>query len=426
MNIHTWTRLTRFDLQHLSISLGNAALAELPNWPRNGDGRAVKALTEQITRSLEATFDRRDLNHAFDILEGAISGFREIQENPFYQKSLANKLYSDRKGRATSYSEALSLPLQKTVEFLKSNRPPRPVLKTIKPDRPPKPTPAPDDLAIDRLSEVVPAQQSAPLKFEVKNGQLRTKRQSAKANSEDRRNIALARSAIQDDANSALAALRETNADPRLSVAISEIRDVLASDADIIRIGIVSLTCDSLVRKFAEQIPDIVSARLEAFSASLSLFVSQFPEWQRFVDNANSSSRLSESDVTLVCVVGDQLVKKLKQEDSLVDPQVPKSIELLLEAIRDPKRASRRAVFGVVRTLENLIGAIFIGFGGLLGSAFSGLKSGVKTSAKHLTVVGILSVAAQGATTLSPSVAKLTQSNWLEQASKIIEKAIEK
>lgn len=72
VNIHTWTRLTRFDLQHLSISLGNAALEELSSWPVNGDGRTVKALTEQITRTLDGTLDRRDLNYSFDIIEDVI------------------------------------------------------------------------------------------------------------------------------------------------------------------------------------------------------------------------------------------------------------------------------------------------------------------------------------------------------------------
>lgn len=427
VNIHTWTRLTRFDLQHLSISLGNAAMEELSSWPVNGDGRTVKALTEQITRTLEGTLDRRDLNYSFDIIEDVISKFNEIRENGFYQKSISKKPYVDRKGVASNYEEALSSKLQRFVDFVGANRPPRPVPKVIRAEAPAKPpATAPDVLPLHSLSEVVPAQQSAPLKFEVRDGQLRTKRQTAKSAAEDRKSITSAKAALQYDANSLLGSLGETNADPRLSAAISEIRDILSSDADVIRLGIVSLSCDSLVRKFSEQLPDIVSAKLEAFSTSLSLFVGQFPEWQRFVDNANSSVSLNENDVAVIYAVSTYLVGELRKDSSLVDPQVPRSVELLSEAIRDPRQASKRAVFGVVRTLENLIGTIFVGFGGVVGSTFSGLKDGVRTSTKVVAATLIIGAAIHGASTLSPSVSKLVKSNWLEQASRIMERALEK
>jgi hypothetical protein len=425
VNVHTWTRITRFDLQNLSISLGNAAMGELKNWPQNGDGRKVKDLTEQITRTLEATLDRRDLNYSFDIIEGVIERFRKIQENPFFQEFIARRIYRDRKGNTTTFEEALSAPLQKFTDFVTANRPPRPTTKTVKDDTSAEPPAKVQDQAeLPQLADVVPAQKSAPLQFEVRNSRLYTKKQTAKADAQDRRNITSAKSALQHDANSVLEALRETNADPRLSSAVAEIRDIISTDSDIIRLGIVSLSCDSLVSKFNDQLPDIVSAKFEAFSASLSLFVGQFPEWQRFVENANSSINISERDIEVIYTVSTSLVQHLRQDTELSDPQVPKSIELLIEAIKEPKRASKRAVFGVVRTLENLIGTIFTGFGGLLGSSYSGVKEGLKTSAKLTAIALLLGTAAQSASILSPSVAKLIKSNWLEQASKIVENGL--
>jgi hypothetical protein len=106
-----------------------------------------------------------------------------------------------------------------------------------------------------------------------------------------------------------------------------------------------------------------------------------------------------------------------------VDPQVPRSVELLAEAIRDPRQASKRAVFGVVRTLENLIGTIFLG---VVGSTFSGVKDGLRASTKVVAATLILGAAVHGASTISPSLSKLVKSNWLEQASKIVERALEK
>lgn len=147
---------------------------------------------------------------------------------------------------------------------------------------------------------------------------------------------------------------------------------------------------------------------------------------QRFIENASQTTALAHEDIQRLYRGGIALVEQLKTDNTLVDPQVPKSIELILEAIRDPRRSSKRAVYGTVTTIQNLLSAIFTGFGGLLGSGFSGLKEGLKTSIKAITIAGLLTVAAQQASTLSPTISKLTNSNWLDQAAKIVEKALEK
>lgn len=294
-NIHTWARIARFDLQYLSVSLGNAAIQELANWPANGDGRKVKDLTEKITRSLESTFDRRDLNYSFDVLEDILAKFQEIKSNEFYITFLANKSYRDRKGSISTYEEMLTVELRTLVSFINDNRPPRSAVKSSGKDRAKLAKSPSDTPPLSTLTSVVPAQQSAPLQFEVKDSRLRLKRQPAKADAEDRRNVTLARAALQSDANALLIALSETNADPRLSGAITEIRDVISSEADVIRLGLISLTCENFVVRFSEQLPDVVSAKLEGLSASLSLFVSQFAEWQQFIAKAHASASLSIS-----------------------------------------------------------------------------------------------------------------------------------
>lgn len=425
-NAQTWARLTRLDLQHLSISLGNAALKELPRWPANGQGRLVKAETEKITRTLERVFDQKDLNFTFDVLQDVTDSFSGISAVPFYKKFLAEKIYEDRKGNILSYDLAISRLHENVARFVHANRPPRPTIKVIRQEKVSPPPAAVENDVEQPLSEVVPAQQSAPLQFTVTNGKLRLKKQSAKSKAEDRKSITLAKASLQDDSNALLLSLRETNADPRLSVAVSGIRDTLSSDADVIRLGMVSVSCETLYRKFADQLSDIVSAQLEAFSTNLSLFVAQFPEWQRFIENANQSTNLTPDDIECLYKGSITLVHQLKADETLVDPQVPKSIELILEAIRDPKRSSKRAVYGTVTMLQNLFSAIFTGFGGMLGSGFSGLKEGVKTSAKAVTIAALLMAAAQYASTLSPAISKLTNSNWLEHAAKIVQKALEK
>lgn len=425
-NAQTWARLTRLDLQDLSISLGNAALEELRHWPANGEGRLVKEQTEKITRSLERAFDQNDLNFTFDVLQDVADRLSKVLEIPFYREFLANKIYSNRKGGTSTYDVAILGSHKRVAGFVEAHRPPRVVSRAARQEKLPPPPSTIEDIADPPLSEVVPTQQSAPLQFAVLNGKLQLKKQSAKSKAEDRKIISLGKASLQDDSNTLLNSLRETNADPRLSLAVAGIRDTLASDADVIRLGMLSISCETMCRKFSDQLSDIVSSQLEALSTNLSLFVAQFPEWQRFIENASQTTALAHEDIQHLYRGGLALVEKLKTDDTLVDPQVPRSVELILEAIRDPRRSSKRAIYGTVTTIQNLLSAIFTGFGGLLGSGFSGLKEGLKTSIKAITIAGLLTVAAQQASTLSPTISKVTNSNWLDQAAKIVEKALEK
>lgn len=277
-NAQTWARLTRLDLQDLSISLGNAALEELRHWPANGEGRLIKEQTEKITRSLERAFDQND-NFTFDVLQDVADRLSHVAEIPFYREFLANKIYSNRKGDTSTYDVAISGSHRRVAGFVEAHRPPRAISRAARQEKLPPPPPSTiEDIGDPPLSEVVPTQQSAPLQFTVLNGKLQLKKQSAKSKAEDRKIISLGKVSLQDDSNTLLNSLRETNADPRLSLAVAGIRDTLASDADVIRLGMLSISCEAMCRKFSDQLSDIVSSQLEALSTNLSLFVAQFPE----------------------------------------------------------------------------------------------------------------------------------------------------
>lgn len=420
-NIHTWARLTRLDLQNFSISLGNAALEELANWPPNGDGRAVKAATETITRKLDHTFDRTDLDFILDNLKFSIEKLSELSENSFFNKYIHEKKYTSRRGEQSTYGNFIAEAFPSFLKTIRQNRPksaPKPPV--------PQPTVArPVEPKMPPIGEVVPAQHLAPLQFTVINGKLHLKRQISRSSDENRSLLNYGRTALQDDATAILSTLSQTNVDPRFTLAFTEVRDILRTDADIIRLGMLSNTCDALTRRFSEQLPEIVSARVEAFSTNLIMFVSQFPDWQKFSAAVNELHEIRTGDIVTAFSTGMQLIETIKDQKDLVDPQVPISLKLLLEAIRDPSTSSKRAAFGVIRTLENLIGTIFLSFGGLFGAGFAGIKEGLKTSAKIATVAILLSAATHAASNLSPSVSRITNSNWLEQASKIIEKALE-
>lgn len=414
-NIHTWGRIARLDLQHLSVALGNAALQERKNWPPNGEGRLVKATSEKILRSLEQAFERGDINFVFDIIDESVKNLLYLSELSFYSQFIADKKYRDRKYYQTTFRDTFSDSLPKYSTFIAANRPPKKFA--------PAPINAPDDLP--DVSKIVPAQKSAPMKYAVVNGKLQLKRQSARVSAEDRQMVSQGRAALQDDANSIIQSLAGSNADPRFLAAFGEIRDVLAADSDVIRLGMLSVSCNSLVTRFHEQLPDIVGAKLDAFDTNLGMFVSQFPDWRKFIENAASTEDLSREEIRAIFNVGQDLAEKLQANDELVDPRVPKSLKLILEAIRDPGKASKRAVFAAVRTLENLIGTIILGFGGFFGAGFAGAKEGLKASSKIAAIALILGVAANSAANLAPSATKLVKSDWLEKAASAIKKAME-
>ncbi|WP_133305226.1 hypothetical protein [Tsuneonella suprasediminis] len=420
VNVHTWARLTRLDLQNLSVSLGNAALKFRKQWPQNGEGREIKATTEKITRTLDRTFDRRDLNFSFDVIEEVISYFNNLTKNSFFIDSISSEIYIDRKGNYSTYYEYISSVLTSYSSYISAHRPPREnKTKIIN-----KSTNINKNTLNQTLGDIVPGQKLAPIQFSVSNGKLYIRRQNYKSKREDRHLLTYGKTALQTDASSIIESLGKTNVDPRLSVAIAEIRDVLGSDADVIRLGMLSTTCDVLVRRFNEQLPETISAKFEAFGTNLSMFVSQFPDWQKFVTNADLGKEIEYKDVSNIFSVGMNFVNLLKSNEDLIDPQVPKSIQLLLEAIRDPSTSSKRAIFGVVRTLENLIATIFTSFGNLFGAGFTGVSDGLKVSAKWATIMFLLTATANNATTLAPSISKITISDWMTQASEIIKKSI--
>jgi hypothetical protein len=81
---------------------------------------------------------------------------------------------------------------------------------------------------------------------------------------------------------------------------------------------------------------------LRAHSVGIEMYVAQFPEWHRFVENA-AQVQLAESDVEALHKVVSDLIDSMQKQPQLVEPEVPKVLLYLNELIRDPKvlQASR-------------------------------------------------------------------------------------
>jgi hypothetical protein len=424
VNLQTWTRVTRLDLSHLTVGIGNAALEVLHQWPSTGEGRDVKAKSEAISRMLEFTHDKGDVLAQIEHLEHVISLFLQINDNKFFKSHIAKKKYVLRSGKKLSLGQAISETVDKFSEFVVSNRPKRNPRVDVSGANNSLSTGEFDTDDIQILEKITPKQKNAPLQFEFVGGFLQIKGQGAQTSTQaNKTNVSYAQIALSDDVKSLLKVLNDSNCDPRLLSAVEEISSVISSNADIIKLGFLSFTCDSLFVRFSNELSEIANARFLALSTGLGLYVSQFPQWREFVENA-AEINFQDQDLESVSNIGTKLLPSLEEARDLVDPEVPKSIKLVMEAINNPKLSRKRAFYGAVRTLENLFATIFSEFAKIASSVAEGARVGVKHTTNILVASTLLLVAASSAAQLSPIAERALKAKWMKQAAELVEKAI--
>lgn len=417
--------MTRLDLAHLAVGIGNAALEELARWPKTGEGRDVKAKSETISRLLEFTHDKVDIVAQFEHLENIIGIFHDISRNEFFDSYIKKKKYTSRSGDKSNFGDAISGCIKNFSTFSEINKPKRKKASQVS---------SPDGIAgenveidpeiIKGLDRITPTQKLAPLQFEFVDGYIQIRSQIAQTTTPaDQPSASSAREALGHDSANLIKLLKETNCDPRLIEAVEELGSVISSNVDIIKLGFLSFTCDSLFVRFSHELSDIASAKFLALSTGLNLYVSQFSEWRKFVENA-AETNIHDNDVQNVYSIGVNLMPTLEAAKDLVDPEVPKSIKLVLEALKNPKLSAKRAFFGAVRTLENLLATIFSEFAKLASSVSDGARAGAKHTVHILVASTLLLIAAGTATQLSPIAERALKARWMKQAAELVEKAI--
>ena len=399
----TWARLRRIELRDLANTVGNEALAHLPQWPSSGEGRAVKERTEIITRRMDGPQQLRDLNLAFGHLLETTRDFTAILHNDFFKTVLASKMYKNRDGQ----SIALSSRVEELVNDVEN------YVADYRASLPPPPTPS--QLAVQQVEKIIPDQKIGPVRFEISDGVLKISHQPAIAGRGDDKNAESARRELVARAGEVIELLEKGNQDPRLIELTLDLKARLESKQDIIQLGIASITFQLACDGSREEMASVIHAKLQGLALSVGMYVAQFSEWAKFAENA-AMADFNPGDVTKLFQTGSKLVDELRDAVSSVDPEVPKTLAFLLEAIRDPKRAAKRTVFAAVRTMENLVAVVMKSCGMVIGGVPEGLRSGVKIAASTL----LLYAAAQTAIAISPAAARVLQSNWLEKAGKLV------
>jgi hypothetical protein len=276
-----------------------------------------------------------------------------------------------------------------------------------------------------QLRSIIPAQKIAPAQFEIRNDRLTVKKHTSNAQEEDKGGIESARSQLQKNGDKIIEELERSNCDRRLLSNIQHLQAQLVDETDAIKIGLTNLSCEFMCSAFDHELPSAVSSMLKAHTRGIQLFVGQFPEWNRFLENA-ATAHLENNDVEALRVASEQLVGTLRSKPDVVDPEVPRTLAYLTQLLENPGITGKRAAFAVLRSMENLISLVF-NYGAEFGQkTISKTIDSASSAASKMIVMTLLTIALGGAASIGPIASKVPEMTWLQTASEIVRKQLEK
>lgn len=279
------------------------------------------------------------------------------------------------------------------------------------------------DLNFSQLGRIVPKQQVAPVRFEIKNNQICIVQQANEIEPEDALNVQSAWEHLQSAGEEIISNLELSNCDRRLLMAAKELHRQVSTRENIIKAGLSNLAFSEMSKQFDCELPDAVNAMITSYCSAVSLYAAQFPEWDQFTENA-ISVHLDSEDIAEVESTAGQLVDNLLGNPELAEPEVPKTIELIREMVSSPNKSSKRAAFALIRTVENFVSSILhFGLKFISSTGEKVIEAGSTMTAKVL--VGLLSVALVGASGIG-NAAINAGTPWVKQAAEIVEKQIAK
>jgi hypothetical protein len=270
---------------------------------------------------------------------------------------------------------------------------------------------------------VPPRQQVAPVQFEIRSGRLAISNQPPLEWDEDAPNIASALAHIREEGKRVLMSLENSNCDKRLLESVSELHAQVTAKGNVVKIGLTNIACGIMSSQFERELPDALNGLLSAYTSSISMYVAQFPEWEQFSSKA-AQINLSHGEIEALCETADKVVRELKAQPELTDPEVPKTISFIRSFVSEPKATTQRAGFALLRTLENLVGKVFRYGADLLDKTASKASDALSTAGSRI-IVGLLSVALLSATGIA-SVAAKAGEPWVRQAAEIVKRQIDK
>jgi hypothetical protein len=277
--------------------------------------------------------------------------------------------------------------------------------------------------AVMQLRNIVPGQKIAPVQFEVTRGRLQIAHQDAKSRARDLDNVNSARGVIIERGHILIQHLESTNCDRRLLETVEALQSKLVDQNDIIQLGIMNIGCEAVFDQFANELPDAIVGMLRAHSTNINLYVAQFPQWAQFTENA-AVVELNEDDIRNAISTAGNIIERLVNTEEAVDPEVPKTIDMLKSLVENPRHASKRAAFALIRTIENLVSKIFDYGSSFLDQTISRTSEKTSKAISNIVMVSLLALAVESATSMSSVAGKLGDTAWMARAAEIVKEQL--
>lgn len=274
------------------------------------------------------------------------------------------------------------------------------------------------------LREIIPHQKVAPVQFSMRGGRIIVVSQPGIPNHRDEANTQASRDHLLNKGSRLLSELQRSNCDPRLLQGFRDLQQSLQSCDNIIQLGLMNIGIEEMGKAFEAELPDALRGMLLGHTRGVAMYVAQFPEWQHFSEKA-ASAEFTEEDVARISLTANHLISDLEQHSEIADDEVPKTIRALQQLIANPKRASKRAAYAVLRTIENLIAKVFEYCSDFLDKTISKTIEGLSTAASRTIIVALMTVALGGAVGISPLDPKISDIAWVRTAAEIVQGEIE-
>ena len=268
------------------------------------------------------------------------------------------------------------------------------------------------------LQKIVPVQQAAPAQFEVRNSKVVVVHANKPPQDTDLGNAAAALDHLKTAGENLVQSLLNSNCDGRLLTSVQDLRSQLASNENIVKLGLANLASETMCDEFRAELPDAIAAMFRSFTTAISQYVAQFPDWQRFTQNA-IEIQLDSANVDELAVAADSVLAAIGEAPELSDPEVPKTLKLIKELLKDPKLSLRRGAFAVIKTLENFVSAICSYASKFVSETMEKSLAPLSTVASR-TIVGLLSLAIIGASGVGPAAAAVGIP-WVQKAGELAE-----
>lgn len=278
---------------------------------------------------------------------------------------------------------------------------------------------------LERLKRIVPDQKIAPIQFEFVDGRLVILNKRNSFDRSDAYNIDSAKEALISSGEKIINDLANSNVDKRLLENIEEINEQLRRSDNIIQLGLSNIACGMVCNSLRDVLSDTLNATVSSYVLGIDMYVSQFPDWGKFVEQA-AAVRLEEEDVVSLQEATASIVDELEARPDIVDPEVPRAFTKLLGLLSDPSRASKKAAFAVLRTIGNLVSKVLSFSSSLLQKTASKVIDGLSTAAAGVIVFGLLTLAVNSAQGVSAVASKINEMNWLRTAIEIVQSQINK